>query len=189
MAFCVIHGSLYWVFSSAISASWPLEPQLPTAAHDALQQVLVHGLEHVRLGDGDAERDRRHAALTHAELVHLLEHQLGVGDHGRQEEQQVRARRADFLHQRGRIGERRGEGFIDDEFEAEFLQQALAHRLDRGDRRTGVVGDDRNRLGLHAGGAFGHLDDLTGSDCSACEPAVAEVWNTYLKPRSVIRSE
>ena len=29
----------------------------------------------------------------------------------------------------------------------------------------------------------------SGSDCSACEPAVAEVWKTYLKPRSVIRSE
>ncbi len=30
---------------------------------------------------------------------------------------------------------------------------------------------------------------ITGNDCSACEAAVAEVWNTYLKPREVIRSE
>jgi hypothetical protein len=31
-----------------------------------------------------------------AELVHLLEQQLGVGNHGRQEEQKVRSGRADF---------------------------------------------------------------------------------------------
>ena len=30
---------------------------------------------------------------------------------------------------------------------------------------------------------------IWGRACLACEPAVAEVWNTYLKPRSVIRSE
>jgi hypothetical protein len=30
---------------------------------------------------------------------------------------------------------------------------------------------------------------ITGSDCSACEPAVADVWKMYLKPREVIRSE
>ena len=30
---------------------------------------------------------------------------------------------------------------------------------------------------------------ITGRDCSACEPAVAEVWKMYLKPRSVIMSE
>ena len=30
---------------------------------------------------------------------------------------------------------------------------------------------------------------MTGSAISACAAAVAEVWNTYLKPRPVIRSE
>ena len=30
---------------------------------------------------------------------------------------------------------------------------------------------------------------ICGRACFACDPAVAEVWNTYLNPRSVIRSE
>ena len=130
------------------------------AGEHALQQFRADGLQHVGFGDGDAERDGRNLALSEAELVHLLEQQLGVGNHGRQEEQQVRFRRPDFLNQRGGVGERRRKGFVDDQLQPVFGEQAVAHRLGRGDRCRGVVGDDRDRLGLLAGSGFRQLHDL-----------------------------
>src|SRR6185295_4320431 len=93
----------------------PLGAPAGDAGEQALQQFRAYGLQHVGFGNGDAERDGRNLALPEAELVHLLEQQLGVGNHRRQEEQKVRFRRPDFFNQRGGVGERRGKGFVDDQ--------------------------------------------------------------------------
>ena len=63
-----------------------------------------------------------------------------------------------------------------------FFEQTLAHRLDRGHRGGGVVGDDGDGLGVAAGRTLAS-SMMIGKACVACEPAVAEVWKTYLKPR------
>ena len=60
--------------------------------------------------------------------------------------------RADLLHQRRCVGQRRREGLVDNEIKSDILEQMLSHRFDRGDRRRSVVRNDRNALGIGAGG-------------------------------------
>ena len=120
-----------------------------TSGRDALQ--------HVRLGNGDAEGDGRDLALAEAELVDFLQAELGVGDRVRHEQQQVRPGRPDLLDQRGGVGERRRPDFLDDELKALLREEFLLERLGGRDRGRRVVHQHRHGLRPFAGGGFREL--------------------------------
>ena len=114
-------------------------------------------LQHVRLGDRDAEGHRRNLALAEAELVDLFQAELGVGDRVRHEQQQVRPGRPDLLDQRRGVGQRRRPDFLDDQLKAFLREELFLERLGGRDRRRGVVHQHRHRLRPLAGGGFGKL--------------------------------
>jgi hypothetical protein len=142
----------------------------PVGRHDdqPLQGLGAHRLEHLRARQLHPDGDRRQAPLAETELAHLAQHQLRVGKLQRVVEQEVGPGRAQLLHHRGRVGERRGVDLVDDDADAEPLKAAFPERLHERLRGRGAVGDDCDLRGLLAGRLLRHLehgrDRVAGKD-------------------------
>ena len=59
--------------------------------------------------------------LAHSKFIHFFENKLGIRDHGWQEKEQIRPCGSNFLHQRGRVGERWRKGFIYHQLKPQLL--------------------------------------------------------------------
>jgi len=92
---------------------------VPDDGHDAFEEILAHVLEHIGRGDVRTVGDHRNASATKAQLMQLFQTQLVVRDRRRQQEQNLRLRRAYLLDQLRAVRQRGREGFVDQELEPE----------------------------------------------------------------------
>ena len=137
----------------------PFAAPVSDHAHDALEEVLADDLGELGRTHVAAVAEYGHAALAQAHLVELFHHELGVGNVGGQHEEDVGLCVPHLLHERGRVGQRRGVDLVHDELQPQLVEAALAHRLGECHGGGGIVHDDADSLRLHPTRLLGDLHE------------------------------
>ena len=154
----MIHGSPVLLDEIGHDLLLALGAPVGDDGHNAFEQLLAEVLQHIGRSDMGAVGNDGEAAAPESELSDLLEDHLVVRDRGRQQQQQIGARRAHLLDQRRCVGQRRRECLVDHQLEPELDEAAFAHRLGDAHRGGGVVLNERDGLRLLAGRGLGELD-------------------------------